>query len=100
MWPSHHARIWQARRKDSSTLLRESRAHVTPVTAAHNNRLYGGPPQIIDDLLPTTLVWYASPCEASAAYTSLAELIPENRLYANRSRTCETLPAPHSAMAN
>lgn len=47
-------------------------AHVNPVTAAaHNNRLYGGSPQIIDDLPPTTLVWYVSPCEASAAYRAL-----------------------------
>ena len=75
-------------------------SHVNPVTAAHNNRLYGGPPQTIDDLLPTTLVWYASPCEASAAYTALAELMPDNKLYASRSRTCESLPAPHSAMGN
>jgi len=73
-------------------------AHANPVTAAHNNRLYGGPPQTIDDLLPTTLVWYASPCEASAAYTALAEMMPDNKLYASRSRTCESLPAPHSAM--
>jgi len=71
-------------------------SHVNPVTAAHNNRLYGGPPQTIDDLLPTTLVWYASPCEASAAYSSLAALMPENKLYASRSRTCESLPSPHS----
>ena len=70
-------------------------AHVNPVTAAHNNRLYGGPSQTIDDLLPTTLVWYASPCEASEAYSALAEMIPENKLYASRSRTCENLPAPH-----
>jgi tetratricopeptide (TPR) repeat protein len=74
-------------------------AHVNPVTAAHNNRLYGGPPQIIDDLLPTTLVWYASPCEASASYGALAEFMPDNKLYASRSRTCENLPSPHSGMA-
>jgi tetratricopeptide (TPR) repeat protein len=73
-------------------------SHVNPVTAAHNNRLYGGPPQTIDDLLPTTLVWFVSPCEASAAYTALAELMPENKLYASRSRTCESLPAPHPAL--
>jgi tetratricopeptide (TPR) repeat protein len=75
-------------------------SHVNPVTAAHNNRLYGGAPQTIDDLLPTTLVWYASPCEASAAYTALAEMVPKNELYVSRSRTCESLPAPHSGMAN
>jgi tetratricopeptide (TPR) repeat protein len=69
--------------------------HVKPVTAAHNTRLYGGVPQTIDDLLPTTLVWYTSPCEASAAYTALAAMMPENKLYASRSRTCESLPAPH-----
>jgi tetratricopeptide (TPR) repeat protein len=74
-------------------------SHVNPVTAAHNNRLYGGPPQTIDDLLPTTLVWYTSPCEASAAYTALAEMLPENQLYASRSRTCEMLPAPHGERA-
>jgi hypothetical protein len=72
---------------------------VNPVTAAHNNRLYGGPQQTIDDLLPTTLVWYASPCEASAAYTALAERMPDNKLYASRSRTCESLPAPHAAVS-
>ena len=71
-------------------------AHVNPVTAAHNNRLYGGPPQTIDDLLPTTLVWYTSPCAASAAYTALAAMVPDNKLYASRSTTCESLPAPHA----
>jgi tetratricopeptide (TPR) repeat protein len=75
-------------------------AHVNPVTAAHNNRLYGGPPQTIDDLLPTTLVWYVSPCEASAAYTALTEMMPENKLYASRSRTCDSLPTPHSGTPN
>jgi hypothetical protein len=70
-------------------------ARVNPITAAHNNRLYGGPPQTIDDLLPTTLVWYSSPCEASAAYAALAELMPDNKLYAGRSQTCESLPDPH-----
>jgi tetratricopeptide (TPR) repeat protein len=71
-------------------------AHVKPVTAAHNTRLYGGTPQPIDDLLPTTLVWYTSPCEASEAYAALAELFPENKIYASRVRTCETLPSPHA----
>jgi tetratricopeptide (TPR) repeat protein len=74
-------------------------ARVRPVTAGHNTRLYGGAPQPIDDLLPTTLVWYASPCEASEAYTLLASLFPENDLYRTRSTTCESLPDPHSAMA-
>jgi tetratricopeptide (TPR) repeat protein len=73
-------------------------AHVKPVTAGHNTRLYGGVPQPIDDLLPTTLVWYTTACQASAAYTALAELMPDNKLYASRSRTCESLPAPHSGM--
>lgn len=72
-------------------------SHTKPVTAAHNTRLYGGTPQSIDDLLPTTLVWYVSPCEASAAYGALAEMMPENKVYASRSRTCESLPAPHAA---
>jgi len=66
-----------------------------PITAAHNNRLYGGPTQTIDDLLPTTLVWYVSPCEASAAWTALSQLFPERQEYARRSRTCEKLPSPH-----
>ena len=70
-------------------------AHINPVTAAHNNRLYGGIPQPIDDLLPTTLVWYTSPCEASEAYRALSALFPENKMYAARSRTCEDLPDPH-----
>lgn len=70
-------------------------AHVKPVTAAHNTRLYGGVPQPIDDLLPTTLVWYTTACQASAAYTALASMFPDNEVYASRSRTCETLPAPH-----
>jgi tetratricopeptide (TPR) repeat protein len=70
-------------------------ARKTPVTAAHNNRLYRGAPQQIDDLLPTTLVWYATPCEASAAYSALSEIAPGNRLYASRRETCEQLPAPH-----
>jgi tetratricopeptide (TPR) repeat protein len=70
-------------------------AHVKPATAAHNTRLYGGSPQTIDDLLPTTLVWYVSSCESSAAYGALAEMMPENKVYASRRRTCESLPAPH-----
>jgi tetratricopeptide (TPR) repeat protein len=74
-------------------------ARVNPVTAGHNTRLYGGTPQPIDDLLPTTLVWYTSPCEASEAYRLLATLFPENRLYRTRSTTCESLPDPHYAMA-
>jgi len=75
-------------------------AHVKPVTAGHNTRLYRGVPQPIDDLLPTTLVWYTTACQASAAYTALAGLFPDNKVYASRSRTCESLPAPHVAMAN
>ncbi len=74
-------------------------ARVRPVTAGHNTRLYGGAPQPIDDLLPTTLVWYASPCEASEAYAVLASLFPENDLYRTRRTTCESLPDPHFAMA-
>jgi tetratricopeptide (TPR) repeat protein len=73
-------------------------AHVNPVTAAHNTRVYGGTPQAIDDLLPTTLVWYVSPCEASEAYSNLSQLIPDNKLYSSRSATCESLPAPHSGV--
>ncbi len=69
--------------------------HVNPITASHNNRLYNGPRQQIDDLLPTTLVWYTSPCEASAAYRDLAELLPGNREFARLSHTCEELPSPH-----
>lgn len=69
---------------------------VKPVTAAHNTRLYGGSPQRIDDLLPTTLVWYTTACQASEAYTALAGLFPDNKLYASRSGTCESLPAPHA----
>jgi tetratricopeptide (TPR) repeat protein len=69
--------------------------HVNPITASHNNRLYNGPRQQIDDLLPTTLVWYTSPCEASAAYRDLAELYPGNREFIRLSHTCEELPSPH-----
>jgi tetratricopeptide (TPR) repeat protein len=74
-------------------------ARVNPVTAGHNTRLYSGTPQPIDDLLPTTLVWYTSPCEASEAYQLLATLFPENHLYRTRSTTCESLPDPHYSMA-
>jgi tetratricopeptide (TPR) repeat protein len=74
--------------------------HVKPVTAGHNTRLYGGVPQPIDDLLPTTLVWYTTACQASEAYRALASLFPDNKLYASRSTTCESLPAPHSDRAN
>lgn len=71
-------------------------AHINPVTAAHNTRLYGGIRQPIDDLLPTTLVWYTSSCEASEAYRALAVQFPDNKMYAARSRTCEDLPDPHA----
>lgn len=70
-------------------------ARVNPITAAHNNRLYGGLPQPIDDLLPTTLVWFTTDCQASEAYGLLASLVPENKVYRARSRTCEDLPSPH-----
>jgi tetratricopeptide (TPR) repeat protein len=73
----------------------ETWGRVNPITAAHNNRLYSGPRQLIDDLLPTTLVWYVSPCEASAAYAGLAQLYPGKPELARRSRTCEELPDPH-----
>jgi tetratricopeptide (TPR) repeat protein len=66
-----------------------------PITAAHNNRLYQGPMQRIDDLLPTTLVWYTTPCEASRAWSGLSKLFPENQKDRSRSRTCEMLPSTH-----
>ena len=72
--------------------------HINPITAAHNNRLYGGPRQTIDDLLPTTLVWYTSPCVASEAWEQLAELFPHNHEYARRTRTCEEIPSPHAEL--
>jgi tetratricopeptide (TPR) repeat protein len=70
-------------------------ARMNPVTAAHNNRLYHGASQQIDDLLPTTLVWYVSPCEASEAYGALAKLYPGNKGYALKSRACEEIPDVH-----
>lgn len=70
--------------------------HVNPITASHNNRLYNGPRQQIDDLLPTTLVWYTSPCEASSAYRGLAQLFRGVQEYARRSNTCEEIPDPHA----
>src|SRR4029077_8094767 len=71
--------------------------HVKPITASHNNRLYVGPRQPIDELLPTTLVWYTTPCEASAAYRDLAALMPSNQRsrYLQRENTCEEIPSPH-----
>ena len=71
-----------------------------PITAAHNSRLYAGPHQTIDDLLPTTLVWYATPCVASRAWDGLSQLFPRNADYARRSRTCEELPSPHKFYPN
>jgi tetratricopeptide (TPR) repeat protein len=68
---------------------------VTPITAAHNNRMYVGPRQRIDDLLPTTLVWYTTPCEASRGWQVLAQLFPAKQEYARRIHTCEQLPSPH-----
>ena len=65
------------------------------MTAAHNNRLYHGAMQQIDDMLPTTLVWYVSPCEASEAYGALAKLYPSNKSYARKSHACEEIPDPH-----
>ncbi|MHB8753410.1 MAG: tetratricopeptide repeat protein [Candidatus Acidiferrales bacterium] len=79
------------------TVLRWQRA--MPMTAAHNNRLYGGPRQRIDDFLPTTLVWYTTPCVASEAWKGLAQLYPAQRDYAQRDHVCEDLPSPHSGWA-
>jgi tetratricopeptide (TPR) repeat protein len=73
---------------------------VNPITAAHNNRLYVGPRQVIDDLLPTTLVWYTTPCEASRAWEGLAQIFPQNHEYARRIHTCEQLPSPHAFEVN
>ena len=75
-------------------------AHMKPITAAHNNRLYQGPPQKIDDLLPTTLVWNVTPCAASRASAGLAALHPGKPEYARGVRTCETLPSPHEIREN
>lgn len=86
-------------RKPAADALRSAAqkwTRVKPVTAGHNTRLYGGIPQPIDDLLPTTFVWYTTACQASEAYVALAGLFPDNKLYASRSTTCESLPAPHS----
>jgi tetratricopeptide (TPR) repeat protein len=68
---------------------------VNPITAAHNNRLYVGPRQRIDDLLPTTLVWYTTPCEASRAWMGLSQLYPARRHYLQMVHVCEDLPSPH-----
>ena len=54
-----------------------------------------GPPQQIDDLLPTTLVWYVSPCEASAAYGALTRLYPRNKSYAQKIHACEEISDPY-----
>ena len=70
---------------------------VNPLTAAHNSQLYLEPWQRIDDLLPTTLVWYTTPCEASRAWMGLSQLYPANRDYALRTHVCEDLPSPHSS---
>jgi tetratricopeptide (TPR) repeat protein len=72
---------------------------INPITSAHNNRLYDGPRQQIDDLLPTTLVWFISPCEASEAWSALSKIYPQNAGYAERARTCEEIPAPHSGVS-
>ena len=71
---------------------------INPITSAHNNRLYNGPRQTIDDLLPTTLVWYVSPCEASDAWGALSQVYPQNDDYARRSKTCEELPSPFGGL--
>lgn len=68
---------------------------VDPVTAAHNNRLYVGQVQRIDDLLPTTLVWYVTPCPASAAWRGLSELSPNDDRYGRRVNTCREVPSPY-----
>jgi tetratricopeptide (TPR) repeat protein len=71
---------------------------INPITSAHNNRLYDGPRQTIDDLLPTTLVWYISPCESSKAWSALTGLFPQKPEYAARTRTCEQIPTPHGGI--
>jgi len=88
----------QGRKADAATNFEravQTWGRVKPVTAAHNNRLYNGPRQLIDDLLPTTLLWYVSPCEASEAYAGMAKLYPGKPELVRRSRTCEELPSPH-----
>ena len=79
-------------------------SRVNPVTASHNNRLFRSgfkpQPQRIDDLLPTTLVWYLGPCEASSAYRRLSKAFPNNKAYAAKTRACEEIPAPHRSMSS
>jgi len=71
---------------------------INPITSAHNNRLYDGPQQTIDDLMPMTLVWYVSPCESSEAWSALSGLFPQKPEYAERTRTCEQISAPHGGI--
>ena len=89
---------------DELRLAVQAWSRVNPVTASHNNRLFRSGfktnPQKIDDLLPTTLVWYLGPCEASRAYRGLSKAFPNNRLYAAKTHTCEEIPAPHRTMAS
>ncbi len=70
---------------------------MVPVTALHNQRLYGGTVQLIDDLLPTSLVWFSSPCESHAIYNGLAELSGDER-YRGRGSVCEEMPDPHRCL--
>ena len=97
--PGPHLRIGEidqsGRAGEELLLATQEWARMNPVTAAHNNRLYHGTVQQIDDLLPTTLVWYVSPCDASSAYGALAKLFPSNKSYALKSRACEEIPDPH-----
>lgn len=70
-----------------------------PLTAAHNQRIYGGPIQTIDDMLPTTLVWYTSPCTASESFQGLARLRPNDRnRYREAANICFQFPAPHACL--
>jgi tetratricopeptide (TPR) repeat protein len=104
--PDVEVRLGQLSEQDGDStaavqLFKRSLAHwqlMTPVTAAHNYRLYGGPAQTIDDLLPTTLLWYTTPCTASESFAGLARLEPAQAQYRKSVAICSQLPIPHRSL--
>ena len=67
------------------------------VFSSYNNRLYVGPQQRIDDVLPITLSSYASQCNLDSLASLESYLSPHARsTYELRSHTCHETHSPHA----
>jgi tetratricopeptide (TPR) repeat protein len=70
---------------------------IPPITAAHQNQLYIGPYQRIDDLLPPVLAQYISPCWNAETALALGEVpFPDEAGSRAGVGDCRQIHSPHS----